>query len=52
VITARTGRIVLRSTPTFETGGNKTVLDVIFFAVTMLFFAAGILYVRACERLR
>ena len=28
------------------------MLDVIFIAATMIFFAVGILYVRACERLR
>jgi hypothetical protein len=32
--------------------GNNTMLDVIFIAATVLFFAAGILYVRACERLK
>jgi len=28
------------------------MLDVIFIVATMIFFAVGILYVRACERLR
>jgi hypothetical protein len=27
------------------------VLDIIFLAVTALFFAIGVLYVRACEKL-
>jgi len=27
------------------------MLDVIFIAVTVIFFAVGILYVRGCERL-
>ena len=31
---------------------ENAMLDVIFIAATVLFFAAGILYVRACERLR
>jgi hypothetical protein len=29
-----------------------TMLDVIFLAATGFFFALGIVYVRACERLR
>jgi hypothetical protein len=28
------------------------MLDMIFIAATLLVFAAGILYVRACEKLR
>lgn len=28
------------------------MLDMIFIAATVLLFAAGILYVRACEKLR
>jgi hypothetical protein len=28
------------------------MLDIIFLAATALFFALGILYVRACERLK
>jgi hypothetical protein len=30
----------------------KVMLDIIFIAATALFFAIGILYVRACERLK
>jgi hypothetical protein len=28
------------------------MLDIIFIAATVLFFAVGILYVRGCERLK
>jgi len=28
------------------------MLDIIFIAATVVFFAAGILYVRACDRLK
>jgi hypothetical protein len=28
------------------------MLDIIFLAATVLFFAGGILYVRGCERLK
>jgi hypothetical protein len=31
---------------------RSNMLDVIFVAATALFFAAGILYVHACERLK
>jgi len=31
---------------------EKVMLDIIFIAATALFFVIGILYVRACERLR
>ncbi len=31
---------------------EKAMLDIIFLAATALFFAIGILYVRACERLK
>jgi len=31
---------------------NVTMLDMIFVIATVLFFAAGILYVRGCARLR
>jgi hypothetical protein len=31
---------------------RQLMLDVIFIVATMLFFAAAILYVRGCERLR
>ncbi len=30
----------------------KNMLDIIFMAVTALFFALAILYVRGCERLK
>lgn len=31
---------------------NDIMLDIIFIAATTLFFAAAVLYVRGCERLR
>jgi hypothetical protein len=31
---------------------RSAMLDLIFVAATALFFAAGILYVHACERLK
>lgn len=31
---------------------GRSMLDIIFVVATAVFFAVGILYVRACERLR
>jgi hypothetical protein len=31
---------------------ERVMLDIIFIAATALFFAAGIFYVRGCERLK
>ncbi len=35
-----------------EFGGTGMMLDVIFIFATVIFFAAGILYVGGCEKLR
>lgn len=36
----------------YDLGGAEIMLDVIFIVATVIFFAAAILYVRGCERLR
>jgi len=35
-----------------RSGEERSMLDIIFIAATVLFFAVGVFYVRGCERLK
>ena len=45
-------RVRQKSLAAMRGGRLLTVLDILFVTTTAVFFAVGILYVRACERLR